>query len=234
MSVRKIINVLEEKKQRIISIQDSITNIYNKYKKYKNFAIDDTDLISFKTPLVTKESKITSKLLNRIIYFLTIGIKFQEEFDESYVICSISFGDKEFPSDYCIKSYYGSDITIKFKTNEKHENLINAIDYFIGEMQNYVSNINIPKDKYIEIFSDVCEQSWFSERTKKKYKSEFKKQINTNNFDVLTIDNLERYIDFIIEFKKINEYTLWAFLNTILFNNINKIVEEKLILEQIL
>lgn len=230
MSIKEIVNILEEKKQRIKNIQDLVINIYNKYKKYKNFVIDDIDSISFKTPLVTKESKITSKLLNRAIYFLNVDIKFQEEFDESRISYSIVFGEHEFPGDYYIKSY-GDNESIEFDTSEKPENLINAIDYLISEMQNYISNINIFKEKYIEIFSNICEQSGYSQQTKKKYEREFEKHINTSNFNILTIDNLERYVDFITEIKKINEDILWVFLKTILFNNIKETIEEKLILE---
>ena len=226
MSVRKIINFLEERKQRIISIQDSVINIYNKYKKHKDFVIDNISLISFKTSLATNEVKITNKLLNKAICFLTLSIKLQEEFEESHIICSISFGDKEFPGDYYVKAY-GNNILIEFKTNEKPEKLINAMEYFIGEMQNYVSNINISKDKYVNIFSNVCAQSRFSLNTRIKYNLEFEKHINANNFNILTIDNLGKYIDFIAGIKSIDKDTLWIFLNTIIFSNINKITEEK-------
>ena len=99
--------------------------------------------------------------------------------------------------------------------------------YFIGEMQNYVSNINIPKDKYVNIFSNVCAQSRFSLNTRIKYNLEFEKHINANNFNILTIDNLGKYIDFIAGIKSIDKDTLWIFLNTIIFSNINKITEEK-------
>ena len=152
-----------------------------------------------------------------------VNIGLEEEYRTSQISYSIILGNKNFPVDYSI-SY---DVpVIRFRMNERPKKLINAIDYFIGEMQNYVSNINISKDKYIEIFNAISDaQTAYTKNTINKYKLEFKKYV-ADKFDIVTNDNLKDFVDYITNIK-VNKNNILQFLKVILFNNLHKITEEK-------
>ena len=227
MNIKKIAAYLEEKRGRLVDIKHLISKLNDKYSDYNNFDIslyNGICEISFKSILSTQGIKITNKLLNRPDYSLMIYIDLEEEYEDSKMSYSIAFGDKIFPENYfpaCDRN-----IPINFKTNEKPENLINAIDYFIDEMKNHISNINISKEKYIEIFIDTCERNGYEKHAIDKCKQEFYKYL-ANDFNTITIDNLEDYVSFVSKFE-ISRDILFIFLNAILFNNIYKIVDKKL------
>lgn len=227
MNIKKIAAYLKEKRGRLADIEHLISKLNSKYCDYNNFDIslyNGVCEISFKSILSTQEAKITNKLLNKPDYLLTINIDLEEEHEDSQMSYSIAFRDKDFPESYFPACDH--NIPINFKTNEKPENLINAIDYFIDEMKNHISNLNIPKEKYIEIFIDTCERNGYKKHIIDKNKQEFYKYL-ANDFNTITIDNLEDYVNFVSKFE-ISRDILFIFLNTILFNNIYKIVGKKL------
>ena len=230
MNIKKIAAYLEEKRGRLVDIKHLISKLNDKYSDYNNFDIslyNGICEISFKSILSTQGIKITNKLLNRPDYSLMIYIDLEEEYEDSKMSYSIAFGDKIFPENYfpaCDRN-----IPINFKTNEKPENLINAIDYFIDEMKNHISNINISKEKYIEIFNTISDSRYaYAKSTIKKYKQEFKKNV-ANNFDIITIDNLKDFVDYITNIKvnRGNKNNIIRLLKVILFNNLHIKIEKK-------
>jgi hypothetical protein len=222
MNITEAITELDTRKKSIINIKHLILKLNDKYGSYSNFNIN-TYKISFRVTLSNKELEITNKLLNKPNYLLMVNIGLEEEYRTSQISYSIILGNKNFPVDYSI-SY---DVpVIRFRMNERPKKLINAIDYFIGEMQNYVSNINISKDKYIEIFNTISDaQTAYTKNTINKYKLEFKKYV-ADKFDIVTNDNLKDFVDYISNMK-INKNNILQFLKVILFNNLHKITEEK-------
>ena len=222
MNITEAITELDTRKKSIINIKHLILKLNDKYGSYSNFNIN-TYKISFRVTLSNKELEITNKLLNKPNYLLMVNIGLEEEYRTSQISYSIILGNKNFPVDYSI-SY---DVpVIRFRMNERPKKLINAIDYFISEMQNYVSNINIPKDKYIEIFNAISDaQTAYTKNTINKYKLEFKKYV-ADKFDIVTNDNLKDFVDYITNIK-VNKNNILQFLKVILFNNLHKITEEK-------
>jgi hypothetical protein len=222
MNITEAITELDTRKKSIINIKHLILKLNDKYGSYSNFNIN-TYKISFRATLSNKELEITNKLLNKPNYLLMVNIGLEEEYRTSQISYSIILGNKNFPVDYSI-SY---DVpVIRFRMNERPKKLINAIDYFISEMQNYVSNINISKDKYIEIFNAISDaQTAYTKNTINKYKLEFKKYV-ADKFDIVTNDNLKDFVDYITNIK-VNKNNILQFLKVILFNNLHKITEEK-------
>ena len=222
MNITEAITELDTRKKSIINIKHLILKLNDKYGSYSNFNIN-TYKISFRVTLSNKELEITNKLLNKPNYLLMVNIGLEEEYRTSQISYSIILGNKNFPVDYSI-SY---DVpVIRFRMNERPKKLINAIDYFISEMQNYVSNINISKDKYIEIFNAISDaQTAYTKNTINKYKLEFKKYV-ADKFDIVTNDNLKDFVDYITNIK-VNKNNILQFLKVILFNNLHKITEEK-------
>ena len=222
MNITEAITELDTRKKSIINIKHLILKLNDKYGSYSNFNIN-TYKISFRVTLSNKELEITNKLLNKPNYLLMVNIGLEEEYRTSQISYSIILGNKNFPVDYSI-SY---DVpVIRFRMNERPKKLINAIDYFIGEMQNYVSNINISKDKYIEIFNTISDaQTAYTKNTINKYKLEFKKYV-ADKFDIVTNDNLKDFVDYMTNIK-VNKNNILQFLKVILFNNLHKITEEK-------
>ena len=225
MNISEVIEELDNRKKNMTNIYRLILKLNDKYSSYNNFDIN-TYKISFRTILSTKQLEITNKLLNRPDYSLMIYIGLEKELQNGQISYSIIFGDKNFPLDYSMS--YNTPITT-FRMDERPKNLINAIDYFIDEMKNHISNINISKEKYIEIFNTISDSRYaYAKSTIKKYKQEFKKNV-ANNFDIITIDNLKDFVDYITNIKvnRGNKNNIIRLLKVILLNNLHIKIEKK-------